>query len=175
MLCVFCKICVFIIFIILLRIKINMSYMCPHCTRPFNNYSSFWRHMNTKKTSCVPREDHLKINQEYTMDKSKLTYFQTKATKQKLIIEKLEEENNRLQQLFSQIGDLKSNLQSIESGIDNVGNKISDVELKIDTRETRLNNCTINQLSEQDTNFMVKLSFENKNIMENNNEKTSNE
>jgi hypothetical protein len=140
--------------------------ICSHCLRSFNNYSSLWRHLNTKKTACIPREDHLQLNQEYSMDKSKLDYFQIKTTKQKIRIEKLEEENNRLQQLVSQIGDIKNNLQSIESGIDNVGNKINDVENKIDTKETNFNtafnNCTINQLLHQDMNFMVKLALPEK-------------
>jgi uncharacterized C2H2 Zn-finger protein len=146
---------------------LSEPYRCQLCGKTFKHYPNYWKHVKKKKTSCITREETLKINNELTMDKSKLSYYEHRVKLLEQQKQDQESEISRLRQMMGTFGDefdeIKNNIKTIEGKID------EGQELMVSTKFTSaFNNCIINSQNNdnKNLNFSVQLANPEKERMD---------
>lgn len=101
------------------------KHVCKFCKKEFTSRMNLWKHLNTKKTSCVPKEKVEELFQENNQNKSQLTYFEKKTKKQ-------EEEIKNLKRQLQLMEKISENNSRLENKIDEVFDKQEDMICKIE-------------------------------------------
>ena len=114
----------------------NIEYICKYCDKHFNNRIHLWRHLNTKKTTCVPKEKLEELYQENNENKTKINYFEKKTKSLEEYAKEKEEEVEKLKRQLLQIQERKD----VEKDFTNLLDEFSDQIIhKIDETNGRNN------------------------------------
>lgn len=141
----------------------NEIYKCALCLKDFKTRSGYWKHTTKSLKGCWTYDKCLQTHQELQIRNTRLKYFENKTTKQKELIEECENEIKRLQNLIgNKIENLETNIkQSLKEEIDTLKDNL-DEQFENQGFTTAYNSYIINHHENNNTNFNIKLTSEQK-------------
>ena len=111
-------------------------HICKFCDKQFNGRKNLWKHLNTKKTSCIQKEKVEQLYQKTNMQETQINYFEKKT---KTLEEQTKEQQEEIDKLKQQLLLIKKE-QSIETLVDSKLEKLGDEIInKIDENNGRSN------------------------------------
>lgn len=111
-------------------------HTCKFCEKEFTSRMNLWKHLNTKKTSCIPKEKVEQLYKENNQTKTQLNYFEKKT---KTLEEQTKEQQEQIEKLKQQLLLVKKE-QSLEIIVDSKFEELSDQIInKIDETNGRSN------------------------------------
>lgn len=147
----------------------NKIYTCMMCSKTFNIYNSYWKHINKKKSACVSQEQCKEFVEEIKYKDSRIQYFEKKRREDKTKIETLAKEVEYLKQQTQSINDLVGSVNVMNETITEKLDDISDQKQIINVAYNNNNtNHTINANNTDDDEplFNFKLAVPEKERMD---------
>ena len=124
----------------------DKTYNCDVCSKSFDSYKTYWKHVN-RKTACVSSKE---IIQQIQSKDSRINYFKTKAKETTDELQKKEKEIEYLKtilQKMDKMDELKDHIVEMKESVDQVKETVEEKDNQF------ICNQNFNQLNQQNTYY----------------------